>query len=79
MGKMGPECAAQQAKNVRARAANCGVRSAWATVSSRPSAPAVAVGTASGAVAAGSRTSSAAGMMTSHARLPSICMAMRQS
>src|SRR5437667_407310 len=40
MWKMGPACAAQHAKYVRARAANCGVRNAWATVSSRPPATA---------------------------------------
>jgi hypothetical protein len=36
MWKIGPECVAQHAKNVNAIAANCGVRSACATVISGP-------------------------------------------
>ena len=79
MWKIGPECAAQHAKWVSAMAANCGVRSACATVSSRPSARGRASRPAADAGAGGSRTSSAAGMMTSHARSPSTSMAMRQS
>ena len=79
MWKIGPECAAQHAKNVSAMAANCGVRSACATVSSRPSAPAAAAGGARRRGAGGLRTSSAAGMMTSQASSPITSMAMRQS
>src|SRR5712692_9447067 len=78
MWKIGPECAAQHAKNVSAMAANCGGRSACATVSSRPSAPAVAAAAAPAGRAGGFRTSNADGMMTSHARSPSTSMAKRQ-
>ncbi len=78
MWKIGPECAAQHAKYVNARAANCGVRSACAAVSSPPP-PAVASGRPAVAGAGGSRTSNAAGMMTSHARSPITSMAVRQS
>ena len=46
MWKIGPEWAAQHAKYVSAMAANWGVRSACAAVSSLPSAPAVGSGTA---------------------------------
>ncbi len=59
-------------------AANWGVRSACPTVSSRPSAPRMP-GAPVPSAAGGSRTSSAAGMMTSHARLPSTNIAVRQS
>ena len=79
MWKIGPEWAAQHAKYVSAMAANWGVRSACAAVSSLPSAPAVGSGRAAVAGAGGSRTSNAAGMMTSHARSPSTSMAVRQS
>src|SRR5437870_5497827 len=54
MWKIGPECAAQHAKYVNAIAANCGVRSACAAVSS-PSALAVAAGRPSVAPAGGAR------------------------
>src|SRR5437879_2425345 len=79
MWKIGPECAAQQAKYVSAIAANCGVRSACAIVSSGPSAPAVAPGRAAVVDAGGSRTRKAAGMMTSHTTSPITSMATGQS
>ena len=74
MWKIGPECVAQQAKCVRAIAANCGDRSAWATVNSRPS----AAGPPRASIdAGGRRTSRAAGMMSSHARSPITSIAVR--
>ena len=79
MWKIGPECAAQHAKYVSAMTANCGVRSACAAVSSPPPAPAAGDAPTAGDISGGSRTSSAAGMMTSHARLPITSMATRQS
>ena len=59
-------------------AANWGVRSACHTVSSRPSLPSIP-GAPAATEPGGSRTSRAAGMMTSHARLPIANMATRQS
>ena len=79
MWKTGPEWAAQQAKYVRAMAANCGVRSACAAVMSWPSAPAAEPEVASVVEAGGSRTSRATGMTTSHTTSPSTSMAKRQS
>ena len=78
MWKIGPECAAQHAKNVSAMAANCGVRSACATVRSRSGGRAAGP-PAPGAIAGGFLTSSAAGMTVTHTRSPSTIMATRQS
>src|SRR5436309_5546054 len=77
MWKIGPEWAAQHAKLVSAIAANCGVRRAWATVNSPPSAP-VAAHAAPGPEAAGSRTTKAAGTLRSHARSPLTSLAAPQ-
>jgi hypothetical protein len=78
MWKMGPECAAQHAKYASAMAANCGDSSACAAVNSRPSEPAAA---AMAAVTGrgGSRTSNAAGTITTSASSPNTNMAVRQS
>src|SRR5918999_5987197 len=76
MWKIGPECAAQHAKCVKAMAANCGVRSACPTVSDPPSALCDAT---AAAASGGLRTRNAAGMMTSHTRSPSTSIAVRQS
>ncbi len=78
MWKIGPECAAQHAKWVSAMAANCGVRSASATVNSR-AATAPGGEPPPGAAAGGWRTSRAAGMSRSHARSPMTSIATRQS
>jgi hypothetical protein len=78
MWKIGPEWAAQQAKYASAMAANWGVRRACQTVSSRPSAPRIP-GAPAATAPDGSRTSRAAGMMTSQARLPITNIAVRQS
>ena len=59
-------------------AANWGVRSACPIVSSGPPAT-LPTGAASGGGVRGSRTSRAAGMITSQARLPMASIAMRQS
>ena len=78
MWKMGPECAAQHAKCVNAMARNCGVRSACPTViEEAPSTVVTAVGPSD--AAGGLRTSSAAGMTTSHTRSPITSIAVRQS
>jgi len=79
MWKIGPECAAQHAKYVNAIAANCGVRRACPAVSPGSSAAVVAPERPAVALAGGSRTSSAAGMMKSHARSPITSIAVRQS
>ena len=78
MWKIGPECAAQHAKYVKAMAANCGVRSACAAVSARPAVPAD-VSARRPSPPGGSRTNSAAGTMMSHASSPITSIAVRQS
>ena len=78
MWKIGPECAAQQAKCVRAMAQNCGVATTSPVEYSRPARaapPSAAAPTSPGR----SRMSSAAGTMTSHARSPMTSSATRQS
>ena len=70
MWKIGPECAAQQAKCASASAANCGVRSASPALmrGSQLAATGVATPGAGGLVEhdGGRRTSSAAGMSRIH-------------
>jgi len=78
MWKIGPEWAAQQAKNVSASTANCGERSAWAAVRPAPL-PDGARGDPWPAVAGGWRTRSAAGISRIQAAMPMVSMAVRQS
>jgi len=79
MWKMGPECAAQQAKKVSAMAANCGVRSACATVNSgAPGWPTPPARQPAARPAARARAG-AVGTMTTHATSPITSMAVRQS
>src|SRR5687767_4266425 len=73
--KMGPECAAQHAKNVSASTTNCGERSASATPPKGPSAAAPAASAVRGA----GRTKNAAGTSSAHARTAMVSCALRQS
>ena len=78
MWKIGPECAAQQAKCVSAIAQNCGARSTWPVEKSRWRAAAPPIATvpiSPGAL----RINSATGIVTTQARSPSTSIATRQS
>jgi len=77
MWKIGPECAAQQKKNVNPRMANCGVRSACVAVI--PAAPAAAEGPPAPAVAGARRMSRAAGISSTQVAMPMVIIAVRQS
>src|SRR2546427_344558 len=78
MWKIGPACAAQQAKCVRAIAQNCGARRTWPVEKSRWGAAVPPSATAP--ISAGAfRISSATGIVTSQARSPSTSIATRQS
>jgi hypothetical protein len=75
MWKIGPEWATQQAKWVRAMAANCGERSAPATLNSGSGAAKPPPEDGDG----GLRTKRPAGTINSHAAAPSRNSAVRQS
>ncbi len=80
MWKIGPECAAQQAKKVSARTRNCGERNAWAA--DMPTSPAAAFGPAAApapVATGGRRTSNAAGISRIQAATPMVIIAVRQS
>ena len=75
-----PECAAQQQKNVSARTRNCGERSACATDMPPPESMAPsASGWSELAISGGRLTSSAAGINSAQAMIPTVIMAVRQS
>src|SRR5688572_22026379 len=77
MWKMGPECAPQQAKYVRASTMNCGERSALAAEDSVTSLGAAAAAfDAEGACRV--RTANAAGMRSTHERMPMESIAVCQ-
>ena len=77
MWKIGPECAAQQAKCVSAMATNCGVRSACAGGHARRvrAAPGVRAGAARRQRTGGRRISSAAGTIRAVAAMPTTSIA----
>ena len=77
MWKIGPECAAQQAKKVSASTMNCGERNACATEQAVPSASGAAP--SRGWPAGGWRTSNAAGISSTQATMPMTSIANRQS
>src|SRR5438034_9074015 len=77
MWKIGPECAAQQAKNVSASTRNCGERSALPT--DHPAPGTFIAGEPDGAGSGARRTSSAAGSNSAHAIRPTVIIAVRQS
>jgi hypothetical protein len=80
MWKIGPECAAQQAKKVSASTRNCGERSARPTDHPAPGSPAALFAAALDGVTSGAgRTNSAAGMSKAHAIRPTVIIAVRQS
>ncbi len=78
MWKIGPECAAQQAKCASASVMNCGVRSAWAAVHSACGASVAAV-LATADTCGAARTRNAAGINSAHAAMPITSIAKRQS
>jgi hypothetical protein len=75
--KIGPECATQHAKWVSAMAANCGERSACATLYSGSAAPLAKAPPADGT--GGRRTNKPAGTINTQALTPSRKSAVRQS
>src|SRR4051794_28201415 len=79
MWKIGPECAAQQAKLASARLQNTGVFSAPARSMVAAGALAVRRGGAGAGSAGAGRSNSAAGRITAQAMRPSVLMAKRQS
>src|SRR6266513_2257092 len=80
MWKIGPECAAQQPKNVSASTMNWGERNACATDRPAPgSAALVDPGAPELAVSGGCLTNSAAGISSVQATMPIVIMAVRQS
>jgi hypothetical protein len=80
MWKIGPECAAQQAKNVSASTRNWGERSAAATDHPAPGPPGRFVaGEPEDDVSGARRTSNAAGISSAHANKPTVIIAVRQS
>ena len=76
--KIGPECIAQQAKNVAASTMNCGERSARPTVM-LPPAPAMAAPGAPAPAGGARRTSNAVGTSNAQARMAITSWAVRQS
>src|SRR5262249_48008791 len=80
MWKIGPECAAQQAKKVSASTRNCGDRRACAAdMPLSAVTPDLTPGLAIVAVEGARRTNSAAGSNNDQARMPMRSMAVRQS
>ena len=79
MWKIGPECAAQQAKCASASVTNCGVRSACAAVHSVCPASAVFVAAVPPLSCGAGRTSSEAGISSAAAPIPITSIAVRQS
>jgi len=77
MWKIGPECAAQQAKCASASVMNCGVRNACPTVhcTSGTSGPPLTGGAAGGA----GRTRNDAGINSAQDAIPITSIAVRQS
>ncbi len=78
MWKIGPECAAQQAKCASASVMNCGVRSACAAVHSIAGASLVLAAAVPAACGAG-RIRKQAGISSAHAAMPITSIAVRQS
>ena len=78
MWKIGPECAAQQAKCASASVMNCGVLNACAAVHCTSGAPAASAVAGAAACGAG-RTSSEAGINSASATMPITSIAVRQS
>ena len=78
MWKIGPECAAQQAKCASASVMNCGVRNACATVHcvSGTAAPLALEGVAG---CGAGRTRNEAGINSAQATMPITSIAVRQS
>ena len=80
MWKIGPECAAQQAKKVMPSTRNCGERSAWPTLMPGSSAAGEGMLPSDAATAAGGwRTRRTAGKRSTQAMTPMSNMAVRQS
>src|SRR6185369_5157125 len=78
MWKIGPECAAQQAKWASASVMNCGVLSACATVHCTSGAP-VPFAAAGVDGSGGRRTRNDAGIKSANATMPITSIAVRQS
>ena len=79
MWKIGPECAAQQAKCASASVMNCGVRNACAAVHCTSGAVG-SIRVAAGAAACGAgRTSNEAGINSAQRAMPITSIAVRQS
>ena len=78
MWKIGPECAAQQAKCAPASAMNCGVRNACAAVHSVCGASLLSAAASSALFGAG-RTRKLAGISSAQAAMPITSIAVRQS
>ena len=79
MWKIGPECAAQQAKCASASVMNCGVRSACAAVHSPLRRVVRICGRRALAACGAGRTRNEAGIKSAHAAMPITSIAVRQS